>query len=566
LSPRHAVLVLLLAALPLGALPATAVRGKPVKAALAHEEAAALRVATLPAALERAVAWPALQASSKTLQDPEDKRMRVGIARDAAGEASTTGDMTWIALPDGGRVAHLRATSPGAAALRVGLAFAGPLQGLELRVADARGNASAGVSTAVLEASMRQQGVYWTPASEGDVQVVELWLPASAAGMPRVAVTGASHLLGAPSSLFKSASGASQGCEENVACIARSNPALTRAASAVAKLLYTENGVTYLCTGTLVSDSDGASQVPYLLTAAHCIGSQAAAASLNTFWFFQSASCDDKDAAAYKQLSGGASLLFADAATDIALVRLHEPAPQGAWFAGWDAQVLPSGAPVISLHHPGGDVKKISLGEALGAVGTPPSSYTGVAWTAGTTEGGSSGSGLFTLDGDDYVLRGALRGGSASCTSSGHIADPANRDYYSRLDLAAATLAKWLTAASGPLDDYSGLWFDPDEPGWGLSIMQDAQDRVLATWFAYDAESRPTWLVMPAATWTRAGAFEGALYRARGSAFELPYDPSAFAVLRVGMLRVQFTVDGTASASFEVDGRTVVKTMRRQPL
>jgi len=409
--------------------------------------------------------------------------------------------------------------------------------------------------------------MYWTPVTEGDTQVVELWLPDGSATTPRVEIASVSHLLGAPSTLFKSTgNGSAQACEENVACVASNNPALARAASAVAKLLYTDNGVSYLCTGTLVSDADGASQVPYLLTAAHCVGSQAAAASLNTFWFFESASCNGKDAATYKQLSGGATLLFADDATDVALVRLQDAAPAGAWFAGWDAGLLASGTPIVSLHHPGGDVKKVSLGRALDAIGTAPMSFTGVAWSTGTTEGGSSGSGLFTFDGHEYVLRGALRGGSASCASSGRIDDPSNRDYYSRLDLAATPLAKWLTGPTGPLDDYAGLWFDPEEPGWGLSIVQDTAGHVFATWYAYDAESRPTWLVMPAGAWTGATTFEGALYRTRGSAFDAPYDASAFGVDTVGTLRVQFAQDGSATASFEVDGRSVVKTIRRQAL
>jgi len=334
----------------------------------------------------------------------------------------------------------------------------------------------------------------------------------------------------------------------------------------VAKLLYTENGVTYLCTGTLVSDADRASQVPYLLTAAHCMGSQAAAASLNTFWFFQSPSCGDKTAASYKQLSGGASLLFADNDTDVALVRLHDAAPEGAWFAGWDTGTLASGSAIISLHHPAGDVTKVSLGQSLDPVGAPPASFTGVAWTTGTTEGGSSGSGLFTFDGADYVLRGALRGGSASCVSSGSVADPANRDYFSRLDLASAALAKWLEAPAGPLDDYGGLWFEADEPGWGLSIVQDAQGHVFAALFAYDTDARPTWLVMPAATWSGATTLTGALYRTRGSALDAPYDPSLFAVSAAGTLRIQFMPGGAASATFDIDGHTVVKAIRRQPL
>jgi hypothetical protein len=211
-------------------------------------------------------------------------------------------------------------------------------------------------------------------------------------------------------------------------------------------------------------------------------------------------------------------------------------------------------------------VKKVSLGQALDAIGSTGASYTPVAWTTGSTEGGSSGSGLFTLEGGEYVLRGALRGGSASCQTSGQVDDPANRDFYSRLDLAAPTLAKWLSTAPSPLDDYSGLWWDPDEPGWGVSVVQTPDNRVFAAWFTFDAQSQPTWMVMPQAAWKSSVALEGAIYRARGSAFDAPYDAARFGVDAAGTLRLEFGADGGATATFTVDGQTIVKPLRRQAI
>jgi len=350
-------------------------------------------------------------------------------------------------------------------------------------------------------------------------------------------------------------------------CIAGSNPALARASRSVAKLLYTENGVSYLCTGTLVSDGSAASQVPYLYTAAHCISSEAAAATLNTFWFFQAASCGaNKAASSYRQLAAGATLVYANATTDAALLRLDEPAPAGAWFSGWDPQPLDAGAAVATLHHPVGDVEKISLGQSVGTLPvTADVGFDIVAWTTGTTEGGSSGSGLFTFDGHEYLLRGGLRGGSASCTSSGRVDDPSNRDYYSRIAQEAPQLLKWLSAAPAPLANYTGMWFDADEPGWGLSIQQSAENHVFATWYGYDASHRPLWLVMPQVAWTAADTLEGALYRASGSAYSEAYDASHFSVTPAGSMRVRFAADGSARLSATIDGVSFERPIARQP-
>ena len=43
--------------------------------------------------------------------------------------------------------------------------------------------------------------------------------------------------------------------------------------------------------------------------------------------------------------------------------------------------------------------------------------------------------------------------------------------------------------------DYSGHWYDPADPGWGVFISQDARDNVLAAFFTYSADGKPAWYV-----------------------------------------------------------------------
>ena len=378
----------------------------------------------------------------------------------------------------------------------------------------------------------------------------------------------ASHLIAAPSDRFKSlASETPQACHEDVVCVSPQNEALARVARSVAKLVFTENGVTYLCSGTLINDGDPASQVPYVYTAAHCIGSQAAAATLNTFWFFDAATCGGKTTTEYRHLIGGASLLQSDPLSDVTLLRLADRAPEGAWFSGWDPDPLPHGTPLIGLHHPLGDLKKIAIGQALGPTSASGgASYATAAWLAGTTERGSSGSGIFTLSGSEYLLRGGLRGGSASCASTGRVDNPANRDYYSRLDLQAPALRTWLDADVAPLEDFTDMWFDPEEPGWGMAIVQHDDGKAFVTLYAYDAEGRPTWLVMPDPSWKRAAALEGTIYRTRGPAFETPYARERFVITAAGSAQIAFGFAGRATLTVTLDGRTIVKNVRRQPL
>jgi hypothetical protein len=167
---------------------------------------------------------------------------------------------------------------------------------------------------------------------------------------------------------------------------------------------------------------------------------QTVANTLNTFWNYEATTCGGLTSTQQTQLNGGAAYLYSTNNTDGMLLRLNSAAPSFAYFAGWNATPIANGTDVLALHHPAGDAKMASLGQSISIDGTE----TTVGWTSGTTEGGSSGSGLFTLGPRGYVLRGGLFGGSASCSNSGSLATASNRDYYSRFDVDFSTMKTWL--------------------------------------------------------------------------------------------------------------------------
>ena len=216
-------------------------------------------------------------------------------------------------------------------------------------------------------------------------------------------------------------------------------------------MVFTKDGSTYACTGTLLNDL-ASSGTPYFLSANHCISTQAAASSLQTDWFYRSPTCNSRTlSSASVRRFGGATLLYANAASDTALVQLNDAPPPGAAFAAWDATPQASGAAVFGLHHPSADLLKVSFGTLMGPLsctggaGTnftcsgSTGNYYRVQWSSGTTEGGSSGSALFR---GGYVV-GTLYGGAVSCTATGGF------DAYGRLDVAYNDgIKKWL-AGSG---------------------------------------------------------------------------------------------------------------------
>jgi lysyl endopeptidase len=224
-----------------------------------------------------------------------------------------------------------------------------------------------------------------------------------------------------------------------------------------AVIRVTVNGNT-LCTGVLVNNTSNDGK-PYLLTANHCISDSSDAANSVFLFGYESPSCNGVDGSATNSLSGSA-LMATQRNLDFTLVLLDSVPPRiyRPWYAGWDRSATIPGN-TVSIHHPQGDVKKITIDNDPPVTATyPRNGYTTNGhwrinhWETGTTEDGSSGSPLFDQDG---FLRGLLTGGRARC---GLFLE----DYYCKFSLA------W--------DRYEGIsnqlkpWLD--SLNTGLSVLQ----------------------------------------------------------------------------------------------
>ncbi len=108
-------------------------------------------------------------------------------------------------------------------------------------------------------------------------------------------------------------------------------------------------------------------------------------------------------------------------------------------------------------------------------------------------------------------------------------------------------------------------WAGPGENGWGMSIVQH-RDVLFSVIYAYDAQGRPTWYVMPDGTWNPARtAFTGALYRPHGSPYSA-YDASRFAVGEpVGTATIAFADLAHATLDYTIAGLAGRKALTRQP-
>lgn len=268
--------------------------------------------------------------------DAGRSRAQIGFARSvpalrSASEVSR--HLGWT--PSGGdrQAAALAITSPGASALRVGLRMGSVPRGTRFLFAGANG-APVQVEAADVEATVARNVYYgedspaahlfWSPVLEGDTAIVEIDMPDSASADDlHVAMPLVSHLVTSAARGFAAACGPA-------ACDDEGGPS---DGDAVARIVFTEEGATYACNGMLVADRDPETVIPFFLTSRHCIATQSAASNAQPYWPHDGSACGST--AALDAGSAGATLLHADAAADLTLLRLQHAPPAGAAYAGW---------------------------------------------------------------------------------------------------------------------------------------------------------------------------------------------------------------------------------------
>lgn len=321
--------------------------------------------------------------------------------------------------------------------------------GAELRISDVAGTVTQGPYTS---AHHTPDGHLWTALVPGDTALLELRVPVASRDAVDLHLAQLGHGLRPLSNDGVQAKSGS--C--NIDAVCETDSGWRDQIRSV--VLLQIGGV--VCTGNLVNTT-AQDDRPYVLTATHCGVNSGNASSIIAYFNYQTSTCGGIPNGSLSQTVTGASLQFQHQRSDHTLIRLNSAPPlaYSAYFAGYDAS--PTAVPQSGrgIHHPNGDEKRISTYTTratrtpvtVGSAGTVDSFA--VTWSAGVTEPGSSGSGLWN---ENKRMVGVLSGGAATCGTLG-LGASSGPDYYGRLDVAwSAGLGSFLNPGGSGVTSIAG--------------------------------------------------------------------------------------------------------------
>ncbi|MDO4703203.1 serine protease [Tannerella sp.] len=225
-------------------------------------------------------------------------------------------------------------------------------------------------------------------------------------------------------------------CQVNVNCPEGANWRMEK--DAIARIMVVSDYGSGWCSCSLVNNTNN-DNTPYVLTADHCLQngygqnlfdaiSNPNASRWVFYWGYEHPGCSDGNEPAHRS-TVRATVVANNGSSDFALLRLTQD-PRNLtgftpYYLGWDRSGN-SGTSGVGIHHPSGDVKKIStyrnvpISTAYES-NSPNNSATHwrITWSPtephhGVTEKGSSGSPLLN---NDHRVIGQLHGGLSSCSS-----------------------------------------------------------------------------------------------------------------------------------------------------
>jgi hypothetical protein len=136
------------------------------------------------------------------------------------------------------------------------------------------------------------------------------------------------------------------------------------------------------------------------------------------------------------------------------------------------------------------------------------------------------------------------------------------------------------TVAAARAADYTDIWYNPAQSGYGYNVVQsndgiaapDGKSRpfLFVTFFIFGSSGEPTWYTAEL-TWNGTDAFQGPVYKSRGTFFGSPWKPADSSATAAGTATFKpnatndwqatliYVVDGVGSATHPLERQTLTR-------
>jgi len=351
----------------------------------------------------------------------------------------------------------------------------------------------------------KKSGKFSTATTYGESVYLEYHQPPNVVNAARISINKVLQKLANGRSSGEFGFGASEDCHININCEQGDDyQDFKRGVVRIMLVLQDGNDIfAGFCSGSLINNT-AQDQTPYLLTAFHCIVD--GFTPLYDQWQFsfgyEAISCNNPAQEPSAKILVGAEMVASDQDPDFLLLKITSPIPSSfsPYYAGWNraTDALPQNSAMI--HHPCGDIKKITIDNQNTATIHPrninweaytstPNTHFEIAFDEGFSQVGASGAPLY---GSDGLLYGQLHGGNINLENCA-----INKLYYGRFatswdgDMAINRLSDWLDPINsgqtmldgldpfGNLANFNGLLQTPEGEGIGsASIIIAGTDSV----------------------------------------------------------------------------------------
>jgi len=372
---------------------------------------------------------PPLEMNVIEQEDKEDEANgippRFGFPHEVNYNLNNSGE--WVVLSNGDKIWRLSISCPGALSINLLYDQFWLPDGAKFFIYTPDCNFSIGAMTSENNNGEKNniQG-FATEIMYGDQIILEYYLPEEVREMGIISIAYIVHGYRYIVPCIEGGFECSKPCHNNINCPQAAGWDLEK--NAIALIVSSGHRI---CTGALINTTANDYR-PYLLTANHCLANVSPQAYHNIswwtfYWHYESPGCIATTDPGLKKryATSGGEVLAYNSVSDFALIKLNED-PRNKnnvtpFYLGWDRSEN-HGTGGVGIHHPKGDIKKISFANQIqnhqnsihweGGAISLPNTHWKVNFIDGTTEGGSSGSPFIN---NERKVIGQLHGGDTTC-------------------------------------------------------------------------------------------------------------------------------------------------------